>query len=107
MLASYALATLAGCGSSSSGDGTASASEAHALYTHCGVVSTEFDGRLWLADPPLVDDAGNPPAGWDENTTQGTFTVHADGSAVFSSGDLHARFVRAPEGARDPLDGCE
>ena len=34
------------------------------LYTHCGVQGIDIGGVWFAADPPLVEGAGNPPAGW-------------------------------------------
>lgn len=78
------------------------------LYTHCGVWSIVVDGRLWLADPPLHDGSHNPPDGWDENTTNGTWSETAIDHAVFRS-DLGktAQFVAAAPGQQDPNEGCE
>ena len=78
------------------------------LYTHCGVWSHVVDGRLWLADPPLHDGSHNPPDGWDENTTHGTWSETAVDHAVFRS-DLGkiAQFVAAAPGQKDPNEDCE
>ena len=79
----------------------------HRIYTHCGVVSTTVAGVLWLADPPLSDGSGNPPRGWDENQTTGSFMQLSEDEAEFrTSSGLTARFRRAPEGVKDPLTGC-
>ncbi len=73
------------------------------LYTHCGVWSTEVDGRLWLADPPLHDGSHNPLPGWDVNDTQGIWRELGGGEAEFraDSGEI-ARFVLAPAPAGFP-----
>lgn len=78
------------------------------LYTHCGIWSVVVDGRLWLAAPPLHDGSGNPPDGWDSNTTRGTWSETGKGRAVFraDSGKL-ARFVAARPGQEDANRGCE
>ena len=71
-----------------SGGAVVGVAYAHAISTHCGIVATQFDGREWVADPPLSDGQGNPPAGWD-NPTQGGVMVLLDRD--------HAEF-RAPTG---------
>jgi hypothetical protein len=78
------------------------------VYTHCGVWSVVVDGQLWLADPPLHDGSHNPPNGWGENTTDGTWRQTAPDRAVFhaTTGEA-ARFARAPAGRTDPNTGCE
>lgn len=58
----------------------------HFLYTHCGIRSTTFDGREWLADPPVDDGEGNPPAGWDDPPGLGTMTLEAEDRAVYRTG---------------------
>jgi hypothetical protein len=79
---------------------------AHRVYSHCGVVGTVVDGVLWLADPPLGD--GNPPPGWDENDTAGSFMQLSDDRAEFRTANGRvARFRRAPQGAGDPNVGCD
>jgi hypothetical protein len=76
-----------------------------AIHTHCGVLSVIIDGDLWLADPPLGDH--NPPAGWGENQTLGSFNKKGSGRAVFVGvGGQRAEFRRAPAGATDPGAEC-
>jgi hypothetical protein len=80
----------------------------HGVSTHCGVVSTTVDDVLWLADPRLGDDSGNPPAGWDENETAGLFVIETDNTARFTADSgVEATFTRAASGALDPVDGCD
>lgn len=79
----------------------------YVLYTHCGILSAYFDGRLWLADPPLTDGSGNPQAGWGNPADEGTMVlVSADRAEFRSEGGNVARFVPA-RGAPDPAAGCE
>jgi hypothetical protein len=80
----------------------------HLLTTHCGVRSTTVDGRLWLATPPLGDDSGNPPQGWDENQAAGWFQETSPTTATFTtdSGQI-ATFRLAKPGETDPSSGCE
>lgn len=77
-----------------------------AVPSHCGVLSVTVRGRLWLADPPLGDH--NPPPGWDENETMGSFLRTGPRRAIFhSDGGRRASFRRAPVGAEDPNADCE
>jgi hypothetical protein len=67
------------------------------LRTHCGIADTFFDGRFWVADPPLDDGSHNPPRGWDNPTQEGTISLLAADRAQFRSDrDLVARFRPAP-----------
>lgn len=87
----------------------------HSIYgirqtidTHCGVISTAAAGRLWIAAPPLADDSGNPPAGYDENRTTGNFIASAPGTADFIVvGAEPAKFRIARTAEPDPNSGCE
>jgi hypothetical protein len=80
----------------------------YTLYTHCGILSAYFDGRRWLAKPPLTDGSGNPPsAEWGNPADTGTMTLVARDRAEFRNGSgAVARFVPA-RGAPDPAAGCE
>jgi hypothetical protein len=71
---------------------------AHVLYTHCGIESTIFDGRLWLARPPLNNGFRNPPPGWGDPTSTGIMRMLAEDEADFMRGSLVARFTPAPPG---------
>ena len=78
----------------------------HTLEVHCGVLSTYYEGQLWLADPPLGN--YNPPAGWDENRVDGEFITTGEGSADFRGDNgERATFHRAEQGDRDTNEGCE
>ena len=71
------------------------------LRTHCGIDDTFFDGRYWVADPPLHDGSHNPPRGWGNPTQRGTIRLLPGESAEFRSGhDLVARFRVAPPSHR-------
>ena len=77
------------------------------LFTHCGVLSAYFDGRLWRASPPLDDRFGNPPDGWDNPSEVGTVELVARDRAEFRSrAGKAARFVPLPPGKPDPARGC-
>lgn len=78
------------------------------IRTHCGVASAFVRGALWLADPPLGDDSGNPPPGWDENETAGSYVTESDGRILFTADSgVQARFKKAPPGTADSIAGCE
>ena len=68
----------------------------YVLYTHCGIRWAVFDGRLWVAEPPLTDGSGNPPPGWGNPMASGVMRLQASGAAEFQSGPLVARFAPAP-----------
>jgi hypothetical protein len=71
------------------------------LYTHCGVFGTDVGGRWFAADPPLVEGAGNPPAGWGNPYQPGTLTLTSADEAVFTDEAGHEVVLRAaPESAR-------
>ena len=57
----------------------------HELFTVCGVGGALFDGRFWMADPPLDDGDGNPPPGWGDHTTKGVMALVHEDRAVFTS----------------------
>lgn len=79
----------------------------HAVYTHCGVISTTVDGILWVAEPPLAD-GGNAPAGWDENETPGAFRQKDANHAVFvADSGVEAAFTKARPGSSDPGSDCD
>lgn len=69
------------------------------LATHCGITNAYFDGRRWIAKPPLTNGSGSPPPSWDNPIAQGTMTLVSRRVAVFraDSGET-ARFVPAPAG---------
>jgi len=71
---------------------------AHLLYTHCGVESTIFDGRLWLAQPPLNNGFRGRPSGWGDPTAKGTIRLLGEDEAKFKTGSLVAPFMPAPPG---------
>ena len=69
----------------------------HDLFTYCGVRGALFDGRFWMADPPLDDGKGNPPHGWGLYTTEGTMALAREDLAVFTTkGGQMAKFVPWP-----------
>jgi hypothetical protein len=75
------------------------------LYTHCGILGAEFDGREWDATPPLTNGSGNPPEGWGNPSDHGTMTLLAENVAEFKSdGGLVARFRPRKPGAPEPSE---
>jgi hypothetical protein len=85
----------------SSGQG---APEPFNLYTHCGVIYTDYQRVTWYADPPLSDGNGNPPPGFgnpiDKGTMQRISTHEAD--YVSSSGRKVVFRDTLPSGASAP-----
>ena len=75
------------------------------VRSHCGVLSVTVAGRLWIADPALGDH--NPPPGWDENRTPGSFVQTGKAAAEFH-GDQgqYAAFRLAAPGTPDPGADC-
>jgi heat shock protein HslJ len=100
-------ASPADCGATPSSESTHSAAGVRVTVpSHCGVLSVWIDDELWLANPPLGDH--NPPPGWDENETPGTFVVTAPRRAEFhGDGGQKALFRLADPGVADPNAGCE
>ena len=57
-----------------------------AMYTHCGVESTQFNGRTWDAVEPLyAPDRLGPPRGWGNPEQEGRLTLEAPDRAVFAA----------------------
>jgi hypothetical protein len=65
-------ATAAPASSGAGAPANPSAPEPFNLYTHCGVIYTDFQRVTWYADPPLSDGNGNPPAGFGNPIDKGT-----------------------------------
>lgn len=76
------------------------------LRTHCGIADAFFDGRWWLADPPLDDGSHNPPARWGNPTQRGSMRLlfERDRAEFRAEEDLVARFRLAPPSYQP--DGC-
>jgi hypothetical protein len=74
----------------------------HVLYTHCGVSSTTFDGREWVADPGLSDGSGNPPKGWNNPEEPGVMELTDENTAVFESRDGRRSARFRPRTPGDP-----
>jgi hypothetical protein len=73
------------------------------LYTHCGIRGLDLDGRWFAADPPLVEEGGNPPPGWDNPTQRGTVSLLTHDTAVFRDDAGHEVRLHADEAARPRL----
>jgi hypothetical protein len=59
------------------------------LYTHCGVLYADFDGKNFYADPILDDGNGNPPNGWGNPYDNGTMTLKDQNTGLFMDGSGH------------------
>ena len=70
------------------------------LYTHCGVFGIEAGGVWFAADPPLVEGAGNPPAGWGNPYQPGSLTLLTATEAVFADAVGHEVRLAADDAAR-------
>lgn len=80
------------------------AAQPHQLFTHCGVIWTQFLGKSWFASPPLSDGSGNPPAGFGNPVDHGTIQVVGPHQLRYvSSGGRTVTFVDTlPPGASPP-----
>lgn len=72
------------------------------LYTHCGVYGIDVGGVWFAADPPLVEGAGNPPAGWGNPVQRGTVTLTSADEAVFADDAGHVVALRAADESARP-----
>ena len=98
--------------SSASGGGT-EAGVAFSLFTHCGISSTEYDGRMWVAATPLPEPRGRADetgTRTNDGYTEGTMTLVDDDLLRFVVTDplveevgLTVDFVPAPA----PVPLCE
>jgi hypothetical protein len=76
------------------------------LYTHCGVLGADVAGTWFAADPPLVEGAATPPAGWGNPYQRGTLTLVTSSEALFRDEAGHdLRLSAAPDSARP--EPCE
>jgi hypothetical protein len=76
------------------------------LYTHCGVSEARVGSQYYVADHPLSDGAGNPPAGWGNPYQAGTMTRVSATEAVFTDTVGHRVSFRARPGAKTFLRVC-
>jgi hypothetical protein len=76
-----------------------------ALYTHCGIYEARVQDTFFIADQPLDDGQGNPPAGWGNPYQSGTLTV-AGSKAVFHYDSGHSVTFHEQPGATSFLRTC-
>ncbi len=105
--AAAALAVLCGCASQPDPTGGAStkAASPFALYTHCGIYEARVQDTFYVANEPLDDGHGNPPAGWANPYQSGTITVGGP-TAVFSDDAGHIVTFYERPGATSFLITC-
>jgi len=94
---------LPGCGASG---GPAPSASAYSLYTHCGIREANVDGRWYVADTPLSDGSGNPPAGWGNPYQDGTITFLSPTRVEFSDTVGHQVTFTLRPNATAPLQIC-
>jgi hypothetical protein len=77
------------------------------MYTHCGVESTNFNGRVWNAVQPLYSspDKLGPPSDWDDPYQDGRLTLESRDRAVFAA--VGERVVLTPSETGEPLRPCD
>ena len=77
------------------------------MYTHCGVESTNFNGRVWNAVQPLYSSPEKlgPPSGWDDPYQDGRLTLESRDRAVFAA--VGERVVLTPSATGEPLRPCD
>ncbi|MBO0836017.1 MAG: hypothetical protein J2P28_10930 [Actinobacteria bacterium] len=85
------------CGGTSTGSGVTI--EQYRLYTHCGIDEALIQGKYYVADHPLSDGQGNPPAGWDNPYQVGTMKLVPPSQAVFTDSIGHHVTFRLHPGA--------
>ena len=57
----------------------------YTLYVHCGVRDAHFDGRIWMADPMVIEEEVNPPSDWTDDDFEGVIKLVRDDLAVFTA----------------------
>ena len=101
---------LAGCGAglaaSPAGRAPAPSASPYDLYTHCGIREANVDNRWYVADTPLSDGSGNPPAGWGNPYQAGTITFLSPTRFEFSDSVGHHVTFSVRPGATGPLQIC-
>lgn len=96
---------LSGCASSAGASISPTASP-FALYTHCGINEIRLGSHYYLAETPLSDGQGNPPAGWDNPYQQGTITLISASTAVFQDSKGQRLVFHIRPGATGYLHLC-
>lgn len=86
--------------SSTAGTPTVSRAVPHALYTHCGIWETRFDGQYWATSPTLPDQTGSAPDGWDDPLQHGTMRRLSATEAQFRDENGHVVMFLLRPGAR-------
>lgn len=76
-----------------------------ALFTHCGIYEVQVQGSFFVAEQPLDDGHGNPPAGWGNPYQPGTITVEGQ-RAVFHDDSGHTVTFHERAGATGFLRTC-
>lgn len=76
-----------------------------ALFTHCGIYEARVQNTFFLADQPLNDGHGNPPAGWGNPYQSGTIKV-AGSQAIFHDDSGHTVTFHERPGATSFLQTC-
>ena len=75
------------------------------LYTHCGLRNVEFDGDRWAISGTLSDGSGNPPVGFNNPIDEGTVTLTAPDTAIYTSEFGERRELTRGDGL-PPVVGC-
>jgi hypothetical protein len=78
-----------------------------ALSTHCGIKEMRIGASYYLADHPLDDGNGNPPAGWANPFQQGTVTTPSPSVAIFRDSAGHVVSFHVRPGATNFLEICD
>ena len=111
--AAAAIAVMSGCAAPAAPTNVAPTSPAttpvssvpFALLTHCGIYEARVQETFFLADKPLNDGHGNPPAGWDKPYQSGSITV-AGSQAIFHDDSGHTVTFHERRGATSFLQPC-
>jgi hypothetical protein len=111
--AGAALAILSGCAAPAAQTVAASTNPAtpaatgvpYSLPTHCGISEARVNNTFFVADQPLTDGQGNPPAGWGNPYQAGTITVSGS-TAIFHDDNGHTVTFHERPGATGFLKTC-
>ena len=111
--AALGLATLTGCAAPPAPQSnvptrqttTAVSAAPFDLFTHCGIYEAKVQDAFFVADQPLDDSQGNPPAGWANPYQPGTITVEGQ-RAVFRDDSAHTVTFHERPGATSFLRTC-
>ena len=77
------------------------------LYTHCGILSVQLNGKTFFATPPLSDGSANPPGGWGNPYDDGQITLMSSTQAVFTdTAGNTARFSSNPPAPPPSIGVC-